>query len=122
MPRPKGAKNKPKMLIAVDELTSVPVDEVIRKVFGEVVYNARMDREKAMNAFRELMQKAEDNDDDIILKQCAKDFLKIAQGSNSQLITIYTNSKNVLETANNEEEDTDWFKAIEEAEENNNDE
>ena len=115
MPRPPGAKNKPKMMVAVDELTSIPKEELLRKLLGEIVFNARQDREKALTSFRELVQKAEDNEDDIMLKQVATAYLRLAQGSNDQLIKIYTTNKDALTVSEESQDDVDFWDAIESA-------
>jgi len=114
MPRPLGAKNKPKMVVAVDELTSVPKEELLRKLLGEIVFNARQDRDKALTIFRELTQKAED-EDDIMAKQFATAYLKVAQSSNDQLIKIYTSNKDALTAAEESQDDIDFYEAIEAA-------
>ena len=114
MPRPPGAKNKPKMVVAVDELTSVPKEELLRKLLGEIVFNARQDRDKALTIFRELTQKAED-EDDIMAKQFATAYLKVAQSSNDQLIKIYTSNKDALTAAEESQDDIDFYEAIEAA-------
>ena len=114
MPRPAGAKNKPKMVVAVDELTSVPKEELLRKLLGEIVFNARQDRDKALTIFRELTQKAED-EDDMMAKQFATAYLKVAQSSNDQLIKIYTSNKDALTAAEESQNDIDFYEAIEAA-------
>lgn len=115
MPRPPGAKNKPKMVITVDELTSVSKEELLRKLLGEIVFNARQDRDKALTSFRELVLQAEENDD-MMAKHEAATYLKIAQSSNDQLIKIYTTNKDALTTAEESQDDMDFYDAIEAAE------
>lgn len=115
MPRPAGAKNKPKMVVAVDELTSVSKEELLRKLLGEIVFNARQDRDKALTSFRELVNQAEENDD-MMAKHEAAQYLKIAQSSNDQLIKIYTTNKDALTAADEAQDDIDFYEAIELAE------
>jgi hypothetical protein len=102
------------MVVAVDELTSVPKEELLRKLLGEIVFNARQDRDKALTIFRELTQKAED-EDDIMAKQFATAYLKVAQSSNDQLIKIYTSNKDALTAAEESQDDIDFYEAIEAA-------
>ena len=59
MPRPAGAKNKKKFTIPVSDMISMSEEDLIRSLLGEVVNNARLDREKSLTTYRDLCNDAE---------------------------------------------------------------
>lgn len=120
MPRPAGARNKPKIMLGEDDLTKVSKEELLKKLFVEVVFNARVDRQKALNSYRELMDLSEEHEGDLAYNGVAIQFLKAAQGSNEQLIKIYLQQSKDIKENTTDQDEIDFFDAIEQAKKDNN--